>query len=63
MFYIPEGWLKDKKNDQKVRGILYANMSTDINIDQHVVKAIEALEAIGETVIIDKIKDGTITIG
>jgi hypothetical protein len=63
MFYIPDAWLKDKKNHDKVRDILDGNLYTDINIDENVPKAIEALEAIGETRIIDKIKDGTITIG
>lgn len=60
MFYIPTDWLKDPKNDRKVREILEREITTDINLDTS--QAIKELEAIGETIIAEKLRDGEITI-
>lgn len=54
MAYIPNDWLKDKKNDEKVHEIFDKYYSSDINIERE--KAINELEEIGETTIIEKLK-------
>jgi len=60
MFYIPTDWLKDKTNESKVHEILNKNITSDINID--VSLACKELNDIGETIIIEKINDGEITV-
>ena len=60
MFYIPEEWLVDVNNDEKVHSIL-SKLNTDINANIN--KVIMDLEEINETTVIEKIKDGTITFG
>ncbi len=54
MAYIPNDWLKDKKNSEKVHEIFDKYYSSDINIERE--KAINELEEIGETTIIEKLK-------
>ena len=60
MFYIPKEWLKNKDNDQKVHDILDKYLVSDLNLDTGPV--IKGLKEIGETTVIEKIKDGTIII-
>lgn len=60
MFYIPKDWIKVEDNEPKIHEILNKYMYTDINLSIDV--AIEKLKDIGETIIIEKLKDGTIKI-
>ena len=60
MFYIPIEWLKDKNNSEKVHEILNENLYTDLNISNNINNAIQKLNDIGETTIIEKLQDGTI---
>lgn len=62
MIYIPEEWMKDKKNEQKIHEIFNEYLHTDLNLDDNVELAIQKLNDIGETVVIKKIRDGTISI-
>jgi hypothetical protein len=62
MIYIPEEWMKDKKNEQKIHEIFNEHLYTDLNLDNNVELAIQKLNDIGETVVIEKIRDGTISI-
>jgi hypothetical protein len=59
MFYIPKEWLINKENEGKVHEILNEHLASDINTDVDV--AIKQLKDINETIIIEKIVDGTIT--
>lgn len=63
MFYILKDWLKDENNEKAVRDILERYLSnSDLKPEgfENVVElAFKELEEIGETTIIDKIKDGT----
>jgi hypothetical protein len=59
MFYIPKEWLINKENEGKVHEILNEYLASDINTDVDV--AIKQLKDINETIIIEKIVDGTIT--
>lgn len=54
MAYIPNDWLKDKKNAEKVHEIFDKYYSSDINVERE--KAINELEEIGETIIVEKLK-------
>lgn len=60
MFYIPNEWLINKDNEEKVHEILNQELYTDLNLDNNVRKAIQKLNDIGETTIIEKLQDGTI---
>lgn len=60
MFYIPNDWIKNKDNESKIHSILNKHLFTNINVDVN--PAIKELNDIGETIVIDKIKDGTIVI-
>jgi len=60
MFYIPIEWLKDKNNSEKVHEILNEDLYTDLNISNNINNAIQKLNDIGETTIIEKLQDGTI---
>lgn len=59
MIYIPKEWLKNADNEQKVQGILSKYFINDINYD--ITLMTRELEAIGETIIIEKIKTGAIS--
>jgi len=63
MFYILKDWLKDENNEKAVRDILERYLSnSDLKPEgfENVVElAFKELKEIGETTIIDKIKDGT----
>ncbi|MDK2905887.1 MAG: hypothetical protein PWR12_1965 [Eubacteriaceae bacterium] len=59
MIYIPKEWLKNEDNEQKVQGILSKYFINDINYD--ITLMTRELEAIGETIIIEKIKTGAIS--
>lgn len=64
MFYIPNEWLINKENNEKVRDILN-KMNRDILIgEEELIKdGIKELERLGEVIIIEKINDGTIVFG
>lgn len=65
MFYIPHDWLKDSTNEAAVHDILEKYLFTDLklaNVDASVSAAIEKLQEINETTVIEKIKDGTLKI-
>ncbi|WKY45381.1 hypothetical protein Q5O14_04580 [Eubacteriaceae bacterium ES2] len=59
MIYIPKEWLKNADNEQKVQHILSKYFINDINYD--ITLMTRELEAIGETIIIEKIKTGAIS--
>lgn len=58
MYYIPKEWIIN--NEKKVFEILNKVNSDIIDKD---IDIISELEAIGETIIIEKIEDGTIMFG
>ncbi len=64
MFYIPKDWLKDRNNEQVVRDILEKHLgNSDLiaeGFENDVELAFNELKAIGEAIIIEKIKDGTL---
>lgn len=65
MIYIPEEWLKDKENMDKVHSILQ-ELDTDIVIAGEEDKtkiSINKLEELGESIIIEKIKDNSFKFG
>jgi len=64
MFYIPNEWLINKENNEKVRDILN-KMNRDILIEgeEPIKDGIKELERLGEVVIIEKINDETIVFG
>lgn len=64
MFYIPNEWLINKENNEKVRDILN-KMNRDILIEgeEPIKEGIKELERLGEVVIIEKINDETIVFG
>jgi hypothetical protein len=60
MFYIPKDWIKNKNNEAAIHETLDNHLYTDININTDVM--IKELKDIDETIIIEKIKDGTLKI-
>lgn len=60
MFYIPKDWLIDQSNEEDIHAILNRHLFSDINPDLDLV--IKELESIGETTVIERIKDGTLTL-
>ena len=58
MFYIPDDWIKNKKNEAVIHDILNKNLSSDLNINLEQLK--NELTDIGETTIIKKIEDGSL---
>jgi hypothetical protein len=62
MFYIPKDWIKDKNNESIVHKILNENIYTDLNVDNNIKLVIQKLNDIGETIIVEKIKNGTIIV-
>lgn len=61
MVYIPDDWYVDINNRDRVRDVIDKYMSTTINFDPQPI--IRALSDIGETKILDKFKEGTLTFG
>jgi hypothetical protein len=62
MIYIPDQWLKDNSNQDKVHEIISSAFHTDINLQSRVNGVIERLREIGEDTIADKLKNGDIII-
>lgn len=62
MIYIPKDWMKDKKNEAKIHEIFNEYFYTDLNLDENIELAVQKLNDIGETIIVEKIRDGTISI-
>lgn len=60
MFYIPKDWLLDTKNESRVHEILQEHLFSDINIKTDT--AIEELEKLGEFTLVEKIKDGILSL-
>lgn len=58
MIYIPKEWLENVENEKKVQDILSKYFINDINYD--ITLMTKELEAIGETIILEKIKAGLI---
>lgn len=59
MFYVVPKWIKDKNNEDLIHEILNKYIGSDVNPNNE--SAIKELEAIGETEIIDKLKNGYFT--
>lgn len=64
MFYLPDDWMVDKRNQEAVHKILNA-MNGDIIADggESFKKGLSQLKEIGETIILEKIASGAITFG
>lgn len=62
MIYIPKDWMKNKKNEQKIHEIFNEYLYTDLNLDKNVELAVQELNNISETIIIEKLRDGSIII-
>lgn len=60
MYYVPKDWIKRKDNESVIHEILNKYLSSDINSD--VDSAVKELEDIGETTIVEKLKDGFLAI-
>lgn len=61
MFYIPDDWLKDKDNKSDVYDILKKHIRTDLRDDDAldpIELAIKELDKIGETMVVEKIREG-----
>lgn len=61
MFYIPDDWLKSKDNKSDVYKILNKHLRTDLRDDDApdpVDLAIKELNEIGETMVVEKIREG-----
>lgn len=54
--------MKDKKNEAKIHEIFNEYLYTDLNLDENIELAVQKLNNIGETVIVEKIRDGTVSI-
>lgn len=54
--------MKDKKNETKIHEIFNEYFYTDLNLDENIELAVQKLNDIGETIIVEKIRDGTISI-
>lgn len=64
MFYIPDNWLKDVANRDKVHVILEKYLYTDLvpDNDDGLSLLLSELEGLGELIILKKVKDGTLRI-
>lgn len=64
MIYLPTNWLVEPKNESKVRELL-DNWNQDLIIDDLLTESevILELEKIGETIIIEKIKNNELSFG
>lgn len=62
MIYIPDQWLKNKDNLDKVHQIMDSGFYSDINLTSRTSKVVEHLREIGETTIADKIEKGEIVL-
>lgn len=62
--YIPSEWIKDRENEKEVHRILN-DMNRDFIVESENFynDGIEKLEKLRETIIIEKINDGTIIFG
>lgn len=62
--YIPNEWIKDRENEKEVHRILN-DMNRDFIVESENFynDGIEKLEKLRETIIIEKINDGTIIFG
>lgn len=54
--------MKNKKNESKIHEIFNEYLYTDLNLDKNVELAVQELNNIGETIVIEKLRDGTISI-
>ena len=62
--YILNEWIKDKTNEKEIHEILESmNKDIVINEENPYKEGISRLEELGETIIIEKINDGTIIFG
>lgn len=64
MVYIPQDWLVDKENENKVHELL-DTLDNDLKVEgeDKEKQVIESLEALGESIIIDKIKSNIFNFG
>lgn len=64
MLYIPNEWIINKENENRIYELLKSADTDLIAIGETPVKdLLKELEEIGETIIASKIKDGTIKFG
>lgn len=64
MLYIPNNWLVKQSNEKKVRSLL-DNLNQDLITDDLLTEAevVSGLENLGETIIIEKLKNNEIAFG
>ena len=64
MLYLSNSWLVKQSNDKKVRSLL-DNLNQDLITDDLLteVEVVSGLESIGETIIIEKLKNNEIAFG
>lgn len=64
MLYLPNNWLVKQSNEKKVRSLL-DNLNQDLITDDLLTEAevISELESLGETIIIEKLKNNEIAFG
>lgn len=65
MVYIPNDWVKHKENESKIHEIL-SELNNDIligNIENKIKIAMDKLEALDETIVIEKLKNNEIPLG
>jgi len=60
MLYTPKDWIKTINNESVVHELLNKYLNSDINIDT--ASVIKELKNIGETTMVEKIMDGTVTV-
>lgn len=62
MIYIPNQWLEDKENLNKVHEIMDSGFYSDINLTSRISGMAERLREIGEHPIADKLQKGEIVL-
>lgn len=64
MLYLPNNWLVKQSNEKKVRSLL-DNLNQDLITDDLLTEAevVSGLENLGETIIIEKLKNNEIAFG
>lgn len=66
MFYIPKDWIKNKDNESSIHQILDKYFYTDLkskDMENNIARAIQELEEIDETIIIQKLNNNEICFG
>ncbi|MDU5371883.1 MAG: hypothetical protein E6119_05400 [Negativicoccus succinicivorans] len=58
MCYIPDGWIKDKRNEDEVRRLI-ATCMADLKFGNEEERAEARLKELGEDIILGELKKGT----